>query len=113
MSAQAWDRLGSSRITSTPPHHLTSRTWCLPTLDRGAPDSIYTVGHELGHGGDSLVKWVYSHLGEIPHRSEVVEHRVDLPRESIPPSGSGLSSGLARARAQSCLGEQEGCKGAE
>ena len=48
----------------------------LETLDRGAPVSVYTVGNELGHGGDSLVKRVYGHLGEVRHRSEVVEYRI-------------------------------------
>ena len=52
-------------------------TYCaarLQTLDRGAPVSIYTVARELGHGGDSLVKRVYGHLGEVRQRSEVVEY---------------------------------------
>ena len=31
---------------------------------------------ELGHGGDSLVKKVYGHLGEIRHRANAVEYRV-------------------------------------
>jgi integrase len=55
-------------------------TYCaarLQTLDKGAPVSVYTVAKELGHGGDALVKRVYGHLGEIRHRSEVVEYRVE------------------------------------
>ena len=48
----------------------------LQTLDHGAPVSVYTVGRELGHGGESLVKRVYGHLGEVRHRSEVMEYRV-------------------------------------
>jgi integrase len=54
-------------------------TYCaarLQTLDRGAPISPYTVGKELGHGGDALVRRVYGHLGQVRHRSEVVEYRV-------------------------------------
>lgn len=47
----------------------------LQTLDRGAPVSIYTVARELGHGGESLVKKVYGHLGDVRHRAEVVEYR--------------------------------------
>jgi integrase len=55
-------------------------TYCsarLQTWDRGAPVSIFTVGRELGHGGDSLVKRIYGHLGEHRHRSEVVKYRVE------------------------------------
>jgi integrase len=54
-------------------------TYCsarLQTLDRGAPVSPFTVAKELGHGGRALVDRVYGHLGEIRHRSEVVEYRV-------------------------------------
>jgi hypothetical protein len=49
----------------------------LQTLDRGAPVSPYTVGKELGHGGDALVRRVYGHLGDTRHRAEVVEYRVE------------------------------------
>lgn len=55
-------------------------TYCaarLQTLDHGAPVSLYTVSREMGHGGDSLVKRVYGHLGEVRHRSEVVEFRIE------------------------------------
>ena len=51
-------------------------TYCaarLQTLDEGAPVSPYTVGRELGHGSDSLVRRVYGHLGEVRHRADVVE----------------------------------------
>ncbi len=55
-------------------------TYCaarLQTLDSGAPISVYTVAKELGHGGDSMVRRVYGHLGAIRHRSEHVEFRVE------------------------------------
>ena len=55
-------------------------TYCsarLQTLDRGHPVSIFGVGRELGHGGDSLVRRIYGHLGEHRHRAEVVEYRVE------------------------------------
>lgn len=61
-------------------------TYCaarLQTLDRGAPVSPYTVGRELGHGGTSMVDRVYSHLGQVRHRSEVVEFRVEQHKESL------------------------------
>jgi hypothetical protein len=55
-------------------------TYCavrLQTLDRGAPVSIYTVARELGHGSDEMVKRIYAHLGDVRHRAEVVEYRVE------------------------------------
>ena len=61
-------------------------TYCsarLQTLDQGAPVPIYTVGKELGHGGDSLVKRVYGHIGQVRHRSEVVEYRIEQHRGKL------------------------------
>ena len=51
-------------------------TYCaarLQTLDRGAPVSLYTVSRELGHGSEEMVRRVYAHLGDVRHRSKVVE----------------------------------------
>ena len=31
----------------------------------------------MGHGGESMVRRVYGHLGEVRHRAEVVEYRVE------------------------------------
>ena len=61
-------------------------TYCaarLQTLDRGAPVSIYTVARELGHGSDEMVKRIYAHLGDVRHRSEVVEYRVEQHLERL------------------------------
>jgi hypothetical protein len=55
----------------------------LQTLDHGAPVSPFTVARELGHGGDTLVKWIYGHLGETRHRAEVVEYRVEQHEERL------------------------------
>ncbi len=55
-------------------------TYCstrLQTLDAGAPVSQFTVAREMGHGGDSLVRRIYGHLGDVRHRAEVVEYRVE------------------------------------
>jgi integrase len=49
----------------------------LQTLDNGQAVSTFTVARELGHGGDALVRRVYGHLGDVRHRSEVVEFRVE------------------------------------
>jgi integrase len=53
----------------------------LQTLDRGAPVSIYTVARELGHGGESLVKNVYGHIGDVRARGEFVEYRPEIVEE--------------------------------
>ena len=61
-------------------------TYCsarLQTLDGGAPVSPYTVGKELGHGGTSMVERVYSHVGQVRHRSDVVEYRLEHHREAL------------------------------
>jgi len=43
-------------------------------LDGDAPISPYTVGKELGHSGDALVRRVYGHLDTVRHRSNMVEY---------------------------------------
>jgi integrase len=55
----------------------------LQTLDGGHPVAQWTVGREMGHGGTQLVERVYGHLGDVRHRSEVVEYRVEQHEESI------------------------------
>jgi integrase len=61
-------------------------TYCaarLQTLDRGQPVSPWTVAREMGHGGRSLVDRVYGHLGDVRHRSEQVEYRVEQHEEAL------------------------------
>jgi integrase len=61
-------------------------TYCsarLQTLDGGAPVSPFTVSRELGHGSGAMVEEVYSHLGTMRHRTEVVEYRVEQHRERL------------------------------
>jgi integrase len=48
----------------------------LQTLDRGHPVAPFTVDRELGHTSTSMVEKVYAKLGQVRHRSEVVEHRI-------------------------------------
>lgn len=55
----------------------------LQTLDRGAPVSPWTVAREMGHGGRSLVDRVYGHLGDVRHRSETVEYRVEQHEDAL------------------------------
>jgi integrase len=47
------------------------------------PVAKYTVQREMGHGGAALVDRVYGHVGESPHRSEVVEFRAERHREEL------------------------------
>src|SRR5437867_3928489 len=72
-------------------------TYCatrLQTLDAGAPVSTYTVAREMGHGGESMVRRVYGHLGQVRHRAEAVEYRVEQ-------HVAKLGERLAALRAQS------------
>jgi integrase len=67
-------------------HRLFRHTYCaarLQTLDHGAPVSMYAVSRELGHGSEDMVRRVYSHLGTVRHRSEVVEFRVEQHFERL------------------------------
>ena len=70
-------------------------TYCaarLQTLDGGAPVSLYTVSRELGHTSMAMVQKVYSHLGMIRHRSEVVEYRVEQHKRVLGKRLEALSS---------------------
>jgi integrase len=55
-------------------------TYCatrLQTTDEGRPVAVYTVSRELGHSSTDMVEGVYSHLGDVRHRADVVEYRVE------------------------------------
>jgi len=55
-------------------------TYCatrLQTLDGGKPAAVYTVSRELGHSSTDMVEGAYSHLGDVRHRADVVEYRVE------------------------------------
>ena len=39
--------------------------------------STYTVARETWHGGEAMVRKFYGHLGQVRHRSEMVEYRVE------------------------------------
>jgi integrase len=55
-------------------------TYCaarLQSLDQGSPVSVFTVAREMGHGGDTMVRKVYGHLGQVRRRAEVMEYRVE------------------------------------
>src|SRR5229473_3492986 len=46
-------------------------------VDQGAPVTTYTVAREMGHGGEAMVRKVYGHLGQVRHRAEAMEYRVE------------------------------------
>jgi integrase len=56
---------------------VTYATARLQTLDHGAPVAPWTVEKELGHAGREMLEEVYGRLGEVRHRSEVVEYGVE------------------------------------
>jgi integrase len=81
------------------PGHIRSKifrhTYCaarLQTLDRKAPISEYTVARELGHGGHAMIRRVYGHLGQVRHRSDVIEYRVEQHRERLGERVAALSA---------------------
>jgi integrase len=45
--------------------------------------SRFTVQKEMGHGGAQLVDRIYGHATDNPHRSEVVEYRVEQHAERL------------------------------
>ena len=57
------------------PIHLLRRA--APNLDQGALGGVYTVAKEMGHGGESMVRRVYGHLGQVRHRADAVEYRIE------------------------------------
>jgi hypothetical protein len=59
------------------PFRVTYATARLQTLDHGAPVSPWTVEKELRHGSRDMLEEVYGCIGEVRHRSEVVEYRVE------------------------------------
>ena len=38
------------------------------------------MAKELGHGGPDLVRRIYGHLGDVRHRADVVEYRIEQYR---------------------------------
>jgi len=92
-------RAGWKPTTKGVPGEIRSKmfrhTYCaarLQTLDAGAPVSVYTVAREMGHGGESMVRRVYGHLGEVRHRAEVVEYRVEQHAAKLGERLAGLRS---------------------
>jgi hypothetical protein len=45
--------------------------------------SVCTVAKELGHGGEVMVRRLYGHLGQVRHRAEYVEYRVEQQMKAL------------------------------
>jgi integrase len=77
---------------------VTYATTRLETLDHGRPVSPWRVQAELGHGSLDMLKEVYGRVMDAPHRSEVVEYRVEqhfdwdgrtwVPKKKKPTTGT-------------------------
>ena len=92
---QVKDKAGRPLKRGTVRSKMFRHTYCsarLQTLDRGAPVSPYTVARELGHGGTKLVDRVYGHLGQVRHRSEVIEYRVEQHATAVSETGLDATS---------------------
>ena len=80
-------------ITSIQFRH-TYATARLQTLDRGKPVPVWTVSCELGHGSTDRVEKTYGHPGgNKPHRSEVVEYRVEQHADALRERLSTITGG--------------------
>jgi integrase len=55
----------------------------LQTVENGYPVSHFTVMREMGHASLAMIERVYGHLGNVRHRSEVVEYRVEQHEEAL------------------------------
>jgi integrase len=55
----------------------------LQLLENGAPVAVWTVSRELGHGSEAMLRTIYGHLGQVRHRSDVVEYRVEQHADSL------------------------------
>jgi integrase len=77
-------------------------TYCaarLQTLDHGAPLSTYTVAWELGHSSVRTTERIYSHLGTIRRRAEVVEYRVEQHEKTLTDRIKALRAAETEAKA--------------
>lgn len=55
----------------------------IQTTQNGAPVAAFAVAREVGHSSTAMIEKVYGHLGQIQHRSEVVEYRVRQHKQAI------------------------------
>ena len=71
------DVLGPKLLTKAINPRMFRVTYCsarLQTLDNGKPVASWTVEAEMGHNSGKMIKRVYGRIGEMRHRSDVVEY---------------------------------------
>jgi len=56
------------------------RRWLIALIN---PVSLFTAAKELGHGGEATVRRVYGHLGQVRHRAEEVEYRIEAFEDKL------------------------------
>ena len=59
----------------------------------GLRGGFWTVSWELGHASTDRVENVYGHLGDVRHRAEVVEYRVEQHRGALAEKLETLKAG--------------------
>jgi integrase len=55
----------------------------IQTTQHGKPVAAYTVAREVGHSSTAMIEKTYGHLGEVQHRSTVVEYRVEQHKQAV------------------------------
>ena len=55
----------------------------IQTTQGGAPVAAFTVAKEVGHSSTAMIEKVYGHLGQVQHRSKVVEYRVAQHKQAV------------------------------
>lgn len=55
----------------------------IQTTQNGAPVAAFTVAREVGHSSTAMIEKVYGHLGQVQHRSEVVEYRTKQHKKAV------------------------------
>lgn len=83
---QRRDAKGRPMSRGTVRSKMFRHTYCearLQTTAQGAPVSIAKVAQELGHGSEPMIRRGYGHLGQVRHRSEAVEYRLEQHVERL------------------------------
>ena len=55
----------------------------IQTTHNGVPVAAFTVAREVGHSSTAMIEKVYGHLGQVQHRSAVVEYRIGQHKKAI------------------------------
>jgi hypothetical protein len=83
------------------PRRSAPRAIPLALVDADQRGAVYTVSRELSHSSTGMVEAVYSHLGEVRPRGEVVEfrgeHFADILEERVRALRLGTTGGTTRS----------------